>query len=127
VTDAAPTFLRLDRPELDGTTMIVRMVPPGDRERRRTSPSAPLAYFYETVMPDEPHTDMRMNAGHYDETALVWSFSGDITAIAGITAPMTPGMTVPGEQMEVHDVRTSTDQEPAAHVPVHDDRPRHPG
>jgi hypothetical protein len=68
-----------------------------------------------------------MDAGHYDETALVWSLSGDITAIAGITAPMTPGTTAPGEQMEVHDVRSSTDQEPAAHVPVHDDRARHPG
>ena len=128
MTTGSPTFLRLDRPELvDGRSMVVRAVPPADRERRRTSPSSPLAYLFEVVPPHEPDTDVRMDAGHYDEAAQVWSFSGEITAIVGLTAPMTPeGEDAPGEEMEVHRVRTRTHEEPAAHVAVHDQRPRHP-
>lgn len=77
--------------------MVVRSVPPADRERRRLSPTVPLAYLFETVPPYEPDRDMWMNAGHYDEANLVWSFSGEVTAIVGLTAPMTPESDSPGE------------------------------
>lgn len=98
MTTAAPTFLRLDRPELeDETTMVVRSVPAALREQRRVSPAAPLAYLFETVTPHEPEEDMRMDAGHYDETNLVWSFSGEISAIVGLTEPMSPERATPGE------------------------------
>lgn len=98
MTTEAPTFLRLDRPELeDATTMVVRSVPPAERERRRLSPVAPLAYLFETVTPYEPEHDVRLDAGHYDETNLVWSFSGEISAIVGLTEPMTPERDTPGE------------------------------
>jgi hypothetical protein len=82
----------MDRPELtDGNVMVVRAVPPADRQRRRTSPSSPLAYLFETVSPYEPDSDVEMNAGHYDEIELVWSFSGEVTAIIGLTEPLGPG------------------------------------
>lgn len=98
MTTASPTFLRLDRPELEsGNTMVVRAVPATDRDRRRNSASSPLAYLFEIVTPHEPASDVRMNAGHYDETELVWSFSGEITAMVGLTAPMTPEGEAPGE------------------------------
>lgn len=98
MTAAAPTFLRLDRAELvEGNTMVVLAVAPADRERRRTSASAPLAYLFETVNPYEPASDVRMDAGHYDETNLVWSFSGEVTAMVGLTTPMTPESDAPGE------------------------------
>jgi hypothetical protein len=32
-----------------------------------------------------------MAAGHYDETNLVWSFSGEVTGIVGLTEPMDSG------------------------------------
>jgi hypothetical protein len=32
-----------------------------------------------------------MDAGHYDETDLVWSFSGEVTGIVNLTEPMSPG------------------------------------
>jgi hypothetical protein len=121
MTTASPMFLRLDRPELEGgTTMVVRSVRPADRARRRVSPSAPLAYLFETVNPFEPDRDIRMDAGHYDEANLVWSFTGEVTAIVGITTPMTPESDTPGEQMEVTDVRCSTDEEPVAYVQIDD-------
>jgi hypothetical protein len=98
VIAVTPTFLRLDRPELEGgNTMVVRAVPAADRERRRTSSAAPLAYLFELVSPHEPDTDRRMAAGHYDETNLVWSFSGEITGIVGLTEPMTPESPARGE------------------------------
>lgn len=98
VSTVTPTFLRLDRPELEGGhTMVVRAVPAADRERRRTSSAAPLAYFFEFVSPFEPDTDRRMAAGHYDEANQVWSFSGEITGVVGLTEPMTPESTTLGE------------------------------
>ena len=99
MTVVSPTFLRLDRPELeDGSTMVVLAVPSADRARRRTSDAVPLAYLFESVTPFEPDADVRMNAGHYDEDNLVWSFSGDVTAMVGLTAPMTPESAAPGER-----------------------------
>ncbi|WP_214403257.1 hypothetical protein [Pseudonocardia lacus] len=92
MTGTSPTFLRMDRPELTAdNVMIVRAVPPADRQRRRTSSSAPLAYLFETVSPYEPDSDVELNAGHYDRTNLVWSFSGEVTAIVGLTEPLGPG------------------------------------
>ncbi|HEY7595121.1 MAG TPA: hypothetical protein VH969_18365 [Actinophytocola sp.] len=121
MTTASPTFLRLDRPELEGgTMMVVRSVLPADRARRRVSPFAPLAYLFETVNRYEPDRDVRLDAGHYDEANLVWSFTGEVTGIVGITTPMTPESDTPGEQMEVTDVRSSTDEEPVTHVQVDD-------
>lgn len=88
----SPSFLRLDRRELtDENVMVVRAVPPADRQRRRFSPSSPLAYLFEHVSPHEPDSDVEMNAGHYDPTDLVWSFSGEVTAIVGLTEPMGSG------------------------------------
>lgn len=82
------TFLRLDRPELDGTNLVVRAVNPRLRERRRLDHAAPLAYLYERSPSDEPDTDITLNAGRYDEVNLVWSFSGDVEGIIGLTEPM---------------------------------------
>ncbi|HZG89317.1 MAG TPA: hypothetical protein VEZ42_03800 [Pseudonocardia sp.] len=92
MASTGPTFLRMDRPELSaGNVLIVRSVPPADRLRRRLSPSSPLAYLFENVSPYEPDSDVEMNAGHYDETDLVWSFSGEVTAIVGLTEPLGSG------------------------------------
>lgn len=77
--------------------MVVQAVPPADRERRRTSSSSPLAYLFEFVTPFEPDADVRMDAGHYDENNMVWSFSGEVTAIVGLTTPLTPERETPGE------------------------------
>ncbi len=77
--------------------MVVLAVPAADRERRRRDSASPLAYLFEIVDPAEPIRDMRMDAGHYDETGQVWSFDGEVTAIAGLTEPMTPGSAAPGE------------------------------
>lgn len=81
------TFLRLDPRELTGTDLVVRAVPPGARALRRSDPHAPLAYLYEQPPPFPPQEDMVLSAGHYDEVNLVWSFSGEIHGIAGITEP----------------------------------------
>jgi hypothetical protein len=82
----------MDRRELtDRNVMVVRTVPPADRQRRRFSSSSPLAYLFENVSPYEPDSDVEMTAGHYDETNLVWSFSGEVTAIVGLTEPMGSG------------------------------------
>ncbi|GAA2431276.1 hypothetical protein GCM10010191_51280 [Actinomadura vinacea] len=84
-----PTFLRLDRPELDGTEMVIPARPTESRARTRTSGSAPLAYLYELDNEFEPETVVRLPAGHYDADELVWSFSGDVPGIIGITEPTT--------------------------------------
>jgi hypothetical protein len=81
------TFLRLDRPELSGTTLIVRATPPDLREHRRRSGTAPLGYLYERPSDADPDSDIVLAAGHYDEANLVWSFSGEVTGILGLTEP----------------------------------------
>lgn len=83
-------FLRLDRPELRGTTLVIRAVAPAVREQRRLSPGAPLGYLYERVDTDAPSSDLALSAGHYDEMNLVWSFSGEITGMPGLTVPTSP-------------------------------------
>ncbi len=84
-----PAFLRFDPPELQDGSLVVRAVPAGVREHRRQGPGTPLAYLYE-VVEGEPERDLRFTAGHFDEVNLVWSFSGEITGIAGITEPSQP-------------------------------------
>jgi hypothetical protein len=81
------TFLRLDRPELSGTTLIVRATPADLREQRRHSGVAPLGYLYERTSDADPDCDIVLAAGHYDEANLVWSFSGEVTGIVGLTEP----------------------------------------
>ncbi|SEG76963.1 hypothetical protein SAMN04489712_111230 [Thermomonospora echinospora] len=81
------TFLRLDPPELTGTNMVVRAVPADARALRRSDPHAPFAYLYEQPPPFSPEEDIVLAAGHYDEVNLVWSFSGEIHGITGITEP----------------------------------------
>ena len=85
-------FLRIDRPELDGTTMVLRAAIPEERARRKQDPCSPLGYLYEIQVPMEPETDVRLAAGHYDMANLVWIFSGDITTISGLTEATPPGM-----------------------------------
>jgi hypothetical protein len=87
-----PPFLRTDRPELDGTTMVLRPAIPEERARRKRDPRSPLGYLYEIQVPMEPETDIRLAAGHYDMANLVWVFSGDITTISGITEATPQGM-----------------------------------
>lgn len=82
-----PAFLRFDRPEIEDGSMVVRAVPADVRARRRQARGTPLAYLYEVVSPWEPEHDLSFTAGHYDETRLVWRFSGEVTGIAGITEP----------------------------------------
>ncbi|MFD0974560.1 hypothetical protein [Plantactinospora endophytica] len=90
--DVVPsTFLRLDRAELtDGSTLFLRAVPAQARQRRRFGSTVPLGYLYEQPPESEPAHDMTLSAGHYDETNLVWSFSGEVTGIAGLTEPLPP-------------------------------------
>jgi hypothetical protein len=90
VIAASPPFLRFDPPELHDGALVVRAVAAEDRERRRLAPSAPLGYLYETVSPGEPDHDLTFTAGHFDESALVWSFSGEVTGIGGISEPAAP-------------------------------------
>ena len=85
---APPGFLRIDRPELQGTTLVIRAVPAQLRERRRLDRCSPLAYLYERVDGTEPRTDLALAAGHYDEANLVWSFSGEVSGIVGLTEPL---------------------------------------
>lgn len=85
-----PAFLRFDPPELHEGSMVIRAVPADVRERRRLAGGAPLAYLYEVVSQWEPEQDLVFTAGHFDETNLVWSFSGEVTGIFGITQPSSP-------------------------------------
>ena len=86
----ASAFLRLDRPELDGGSLVVRAVPAQLRASRRSGLGVPLGYLYEQVPLGVPDRDMAFTAGHYDEANLVWSFSGELTGILGITEQMSP-------------------------------------
>lgn len=70
--------------------MVVRAVPADVRARRRHARATPLAYLYEAVSEWEPEQDLAFTAGHFDETGLVWRFSGEVTGIAGITEPSAP-------------------------------------
>jgi len=82
-------FLRLDRPELDsGNNLVIRAVPAVARETRRLGRLAPLGYLYERTDGSEPESDLTLAVGHYDETNLVWSFSGEVTGIIGLTEPL---------------------------------------
>jgi hypothetical protein len=83
-------FLRLDPPELDGGSLVVRAVPAPLRASRRAGLGTPLAYLYEQVPDGTPDRDLSFTAGHYDEANLVWSFSGEVTGIGGITEQMSP-------------------------------------
>lgn len=83
-------FLRLDRPELDDGSLVVRAVPAQLRASRRSCLGVPLGYLYEQVPLGAPDRDMTFTAGHYDEANLVWSFSGELTGILGITEQMSP-------------------------------------
>ncbi|WP_146087427.1 hypothetical protein [Thermomonospora echinospora] len=85
-----PAFLRFDPPELQDGSMVIRAVPADVRERRRLAHGSPLAYLYEVVSEWEPEQDVVFTAGHFDETNLVWSFSGEVTGIFGITQPTSP-------------------------------------
>jgi hypothetical protein len=79
-------FLRLDRPELAGTTLVIRATSVEVRRHRQRSRAAPLAYLYEPR--SEHESDAVLAAGHYDVTNQVWVFSGDITGISGLTQPL---------------------------------------
>jgi hypothetical protein len=83
-----PAFLRFDPPELQDGSLVVRAVPASLREGRRVARGSPLGYLYEQEPEDEPEHDLTFTAGHYDEDNLVWSFSGEVTGIIGITEPM---------------------------------------
>ncbi len=82
-----PAFLRFDRPELQDGAFVIKAVPAALRTSRREGPGTPLGYLYE-VAEDEPEEDLRFAAGHFDEVNLVWSFSAEVTGIAGITEPL---------------------------------------
>jgi hypothetical protein len=86
-----PAFLRFDPPELQDGSLVVRAVPADVRESRRLARGAPLGYLYEQVDEGEPEHDLTFTAGHFDEAKLVWSFSGEVTGIVGITEPASPG------------------------------------
>lgn len=86
----AAVFLRFDPPELHEGMLVVRAVPGALRERRRHAAASPLGYLYEQVSPGEPERDLAFTAGRYDEDALVWEFSGEVTGIAGITESSSP-------------------------------------
>ncbi len=88
-TEGVTAFLRFDPPELQDGAFVVRAVPAGLRARRRQGPGTPLGYLYE-VVEGEPDSDVRFAAGHFDEVNLVWSFSAEVTGIAGITEPSSP-------------------------------------
>ncbi|MGH9209823.1 MAG: hypothetical protein ACRD2C_03980 [Acidimicrobiales bacterium] len=83
-----PTFLRFDRRELEGNRLVIRAVPEGLRRSRRFGLASPLGYLYEQVSDLEPASDESFDAGHYDPANLVWSFSGEVTGITGLTEPM---------------------------------------
>lgn len=87
VEEVRPLLLRFDRAELDGTTMVIQPSAAHLRTVSRENRLAPLAYLYECDPGPEPPTRLRLEAGHYDAERCVWVFSGDISAIIGITAP----------------------------------------
>ncbi|MEU5878619.1 hypothetical protein [Spirillospora sp. NPDC047279] len=87
---APPAFIRFDPPELRDGALVVRAIPASLRESRRVGRGTPLAYLYEHVRPGEPDHDLTFEAGHFDEANLVWSFSGQLDGILGITEPMAP-------------------------------------
>ncbi|WP_147252496.1 hypothetical protein [Micromonospora endolithica] len=89
------TVLRLDRPELDGTRLVVRAVDVDLREQRRVHHLAPLGYLYDRSDHDELESDLTLDAGHYDEDNLVWSFSADVPGIIGLTEPLSSAGTPP--------------------------------
>jgi hypothetical protein len=80
-----PTFLRFDRPELEAGRLVVRAVPEPVRAHRRVSPAIPLGYRYEVRIEHEPVRDFAVTAGHFDQENLVWSFSGELDGILGLT------------------------------------------
>ncbi|MFG2000564.1 hypothetical protein ACGFNU_15590 [Spirillospora sp. NPDC048911] len=84
------SFIRFDPPELRDGSLVVRAVPAELRESRRTGAGVPLAYLYEHVFDGMPERDVSFAAGHFDELKLVWSFSGELTGITGITEPLSP-------------------------------------
>ncbi|NBE96319.1 hypothetical protein FE391_23030 [Nonomuraea sp. KC401] len=84
-----PTFLRLDRPEVHGGYLVVPAKPTRSRARCKASRAAPLAYLYEIGSEFEPENELRLAVGHYDATHLVWSFSGEVSGLTGITEPTT--------------------------------------
>ena len=86
-----PAFLRFDPPELQDGCFVIRAVPAALREHRRQGAGTPLGYLYE-VAADEPEADLRFAAGHFDEVNRVWSFSAEVTGIAGITEPSSPDL-----------------------------------
>lgn len=85
---APVTFLRLDRAELQDGNLVIRAVDSGVRAHHRLGPQAPLAYLYEQADSEEPEADLVLAAGHYDQSELVWSFSGEVSGIIGLTEPM---------------------------------------
>ncbi|WP_018653834.1 hypothetical protein [Actinomadura flavalba] len=84
-----PTFLRLDRSELDGDVMVVPARPSVSRARTRTSATAPFAYLFDHDNAYEPEAELRMTAGRFDPVEQTWIFSGQITGLIGITEPTT--------------------------------------
>ncbi|KAB2343657.1 hypothetical protein [Actinomadura rudentiformis] len=87
---ASPPFIRFDPPELQDGSLVVRAIPAELRESRRTGAGVPLAYLYEHIPDGMPESDVSFTAGHFDELNLVWSFSGELTGISGITEPLSP-------------------------------------
>lgn len=87
---APPAFLRFDPPELHEGSFVVRAVATALRERRRNSRRSPLGYLYEQPPEGSADHDLTFDAGHFDETNLVWSFSGELTGILGITEALSP-------------------------------------
>lgn len=80
-------FLRFDRRELDGCSLVVRATPVEVRRARRDSDAVPLGYLYQVFSEYDPDQDLVMAAGHYDQATKVWVFSGDLTGIIGLTEP----------------------------------------
>jgi hypothetical protein len=65
--------------------MTIVATPDEIREQRRSSPTAPLGYLYQIRVDNEPDVDITVTAGHYDETNLVWVYSGQLGGIVGLT------------------------------------------
>ncbi|AEB46804.1 MULTISPECIES: hypothetical protein [Micromonospora] len=93
------TVLRLDRPELDGTRLVVRAVDVELRERRRGHHLAPLGYLYDRADHDELESDLILDAGHYDAGDQTWSFSAEVPGIIGLTEPLSSADNPPAERV----------------------------
>lgn len=117
-----PTFLRLDRAELSDNHFVIRAIAPQVRDARRMAQTSPLGYLYERSTGDEPETDLTLAAGQYDQANLVWSFSGDVTGIVGLTEP-TLGPSQPSRRSDDNHACAASAQD----VPVHDGGPRERG